>query len=285
MTTLPHRQQLLNILIAHYDKGEAQAIARLYLERRFDLSHTDALLGKHFLLTPLHEQQWATDLEAFRRGVPVQYVLGSAEFDGHAFAVTPDVLIPRPETEGLVQWAAELASDQPAHLLDAGTGSGCIAVSLALRLPSATLTAWDISEAALAVARCNAKALGAGVAFLHRNIMTEAQCPTDAPASFHFIVSNPPYIRRSEAVTMERHVLHHEPHSALFVPDYDPLQFYRALALLSRHLLHPGGALLVETHRDHARQVAQLFDLMGYTHIEERPDCFGQPRFVKAVHP
>ena len=186
MTTLPPRQQLLNILIAHYDKGEAQAIARLYLERRFDLSHTDALLGKHFLRTPLHEQQWATDLEAFRRGVPVQYVLGSAEFDGHAFAVTPDVLIPRPETEGLVQWAAELASDQPAHLLDAGTGSGCIAVSLALRLPSATLTAWDISETALCVARCNAKALGADVAFLHRNIMTEAQCPTDAPASFHF---------------------------------------------------------------------------------------------------
>ena len=99
MTTLPPRQQLLNILIAHYDKGEAQAIARLYLERRFELSHTDALLGKHFLRTPLHEQQWATDLEAFRRGVPVQYVLGSAEFDGHAFAVTPDVLIPCPETE------------------------------------------------------------------------------------------------------------------------------------------------------------------------------------------
>ena len=283
MTTLPPRQQLLNILIAHYDKGEAQAIARLYLERRFDLSHTDALLGKHFLRTPLHEQQWATDLEAFRRGVPVQYVLGSAEFDGHAFAVTPDVLIPRPETEGLVQWAAELASDQPAHLLDAGTGSGCIAVSLALRLPSATLTAWDISEAALAVARCNAKALGADVAFLHRNIMTEAQCPTDAPASFHFIVSNPPYIRRSEAVTMERHVLHHEPHSELFVPASatavpEPTPAPPVADAQTLELIH------AETHRDPARQVAQLFDLMGYTHIEERLDCFGQPRFVKAVH-
>ena len=283
MTTLSPRQQLLNILIAHYDKGEAQAIARLYLERRFGLSHTDALLGRHFLLTPKHEQRWLTDLEALRRGVPVQYVLGYTEFDGHTFAVTPDVLIPRPETEGLVEWAWELACGQTSRILDAGTGSGCIAVSLARRLPLAEVTAWDISEAALAVARCNAKSLDGKVTFLHRDIMAEALRPTDAPSSFHLIVSNPPYIRKSEAVTMERHVVHHEPHSALFVPDYDPLQFYRALALLGQHLLFPDGSLLVETHRNHAQQVAQLFEVMGYHHVEVRPDCFGLPRFVKGV--
>lgn len=275
--------QLLAALTPRYAPREARAVARLYLETAWKLSPTDVLLDRQRPFAPADEERWAADLRRLRDGEPVQYVVGSADFCGLSLRVAPAVLIPRPETEGLVEWAAATAGTTPCRILDAGTGSGCIAIAIALRLPSAVLTAWDLSPEALAIAHDNARRLGASVAFCRRDILAEAHSPTDPPAAFDLLVSNPPYICRSEAADMEPHVIDHEPHAALFVPDADPLCFYRALARLGQHLLAPGGALLVETHSQHADAVAQLFEQCGYHGVSRRCDCFSAPRMVKAL--
>lgn len=278
-------QQLTQSLATHYDQGEARAIARLYIEESLGLCYTDILTDKPLFLTAEQSARWEHDLQRLAQGVPVQYVLGYAHFMGHRFRVDTSVLIPRPETEGLVQWACERAGTAPIRMLDAGTGSGCIAVSLAQALSSSRVWAWDISEAALALAQTNAQQLGANITFAQRDIIAQAQRPDDAAQSLDLLVSNPPYIREKEMAEMERHVLDHEPHLALFVPDYDPLLFYRALAQLGQHLLVSGGSLLVECHRDCVNHVADLFALLGYTQVETRLDCFEAPRFVAAVKP
>ena len=197
--------------------------------------------------------------------------------------MTADTLIPRPETEDLVQLATEKCCGALSNILDVGTGSGCIAISLAKALPLARVAAWDISEGALQVAQENATTLGARVDFELRDLLKEADAPTLAPQSLDAIVSNPPYIPEEEAQTMEAQVVNHEPHSALFVPNDNPLLFYHALARLGWHALRPSGSLLVETHTDFAAAVATLFESMGYTSVRVINDCFNLPRFVEAV--
>lgn len=259
-----------------YGEGEARAVALLVLEEAAGLSQTDVYGGKDRHIPEDVRERIANICKRIEGGEPVQYVLGGAWFMGRRFEVTPAVLIPRPETEELVAWAQTLYAG--GGILDCGTGSGCIAVSLKSALPEAGVEAWDISPASLAVARRNAARAGAAVDFRERDMLLPSSW---AGRSFGLIVSNPPYIPLAERAAMARHVACHEPAQALFVPDGDPLRFYRALAgAACAGALLPGGWLAVETHCDHARAVAALFRRTGLKKVELRQDQFGHDRMV-----
>ena len=274
-----------------YERGEAEAIARLVMEERFGLSLTHLALGKDKDFS-LKER---TDLENIAQklcaGVPVQQVLGYATFMGRRFSVTDQVLIPRPETSELVQWVVDempafppAEGDDPVVIADFGTGSGCIAVSLALadRRPARVLGV-DVSETALQVAQENARRLGAAVEFSRLDIrQTEVVCT--ALPRLSCIISNPPYVRQSERAGMAPHVVAHEPALALFVPDADPLLFYRAIARIGRQSLHPGGLVFVELNSALAGPTARLFEDENYSDICIRQDQFGKERMLRAAY-
>ena len=264
-----------------YGEGEAKAMARMVYASRYGLTLADLLMGRDSEVPHEELQQMLQQLE---QGEPVQYVLGEELFCGRRFKVTPDVLIPRPETQELCQWIVEEATHHtplPVHrLLDIGTGSGCIAVTLALELPQAHVTAWDISDRALAVARENAQRLGATVTFQQ----VDALHPFN-PLTFSLIVSNPPYICEQEKAQMAPNVLDHEPSLALFVPDDDPLLFYRSIARYAREALVPGGQLFFEINPLYRDELTAMLRDMGYTHIETRADQFGLQRMLKAQTP
>ena len=269
--------RLRQSLAGLYGDGEAQAVALLVMEKVFGLTRTDIYCGKVRQISEDERTRFLNISQKLLHGVPVQYALGEADFLGRTFRVTPDVLVPRPETEELVQWAAAVAGGQAnPHVLDAGTGSGCIAVSLKLECPQAEVEAWDLSQEALAVARGNAARLHADVRFARQDML--APWPEDA--RYSIIVSNPPYIAEREKAEMEQHVLDHEPHMALFVPDADPLLFYRALGQASVRHLQPGGWLLVEINRAYAQETAALFRSAGLERVEIRRDAFGNERMV-----
>ncbi|MBQ7510647.1 MAG: peptide chain release factor N(5)-glutamine methyltransferase [Prevotella sp.] len=274
-----------------YEAGEAKAIARLVMEVRFGLSMTDILCGKVALL-PAGDQQILEDIQQrLLAGEPVQYVLGQAAFGGHTFYVAPGVLIPRPETEELCRWVVEDESfkteDDGCAILDIGTGSGCIACTLAAALPQARVTAWDISDDALRIAAENARRIGVNVTFEKTDILN---CPPSSflppPSSllppFSLIVSNPPYICNKERATMDRNVLEHEPEQALFVPDDDPLLFYRAIARYAVKALRPGGMLFFEINPLYVGALQQMLRNEGFASTEVRTDQFGKKRFTKS---
>lgn len=277
------QRELLEALTPHHEAREAKAIARAYLEDSLGLTTTDLLLNQTLALTPTQQARWQNDVLRLGSGQPLQYVLGFAHFMEQRWKVNASVLIPRPETEGLVQWALERCHSSRPRLLDAGTGSGCIAVSLALHLPEAQITAWDLSVESLTVARHNAEAHHCHVHFEQRDLLAQARQPSDAPSSYDLLVSNPPYIPACQRAEMDALVVNHEPPMALFVPTDEPLLFYHALARLGQHLLCPQGSLLVECHHDFVSQVAHLFSHEGYQQVETRLDCFDQPRFVGAT--
>ena len=263
-------EELWKPLTKLYDAREAKAIARLVLEERFGLTMADVLCGKTGDDAVLRHIQ-----QRLLQGEPVQYVLGVAEFGGRQFRVAPGVLIPRPETLELCQWVEE---ERGTTILDIGTGSGCIACTLAAELPEAQVTAWDISEAALSVARENAKRTNVHVSFEQVDALNIPLTPD----KWDIIISNPPYICEQERATMERHVLDYEPSLALFVPDEDPLLFYRAIADYARQSLTAGGSLFFEINPLYAGQLKSLLSAMSYHHIEVRDDQYGKPRMIKA---
>lgn len=267
-----------------YSPSEAAAVAEHYVCERLQLSRAQLLMDSPVTLTAEEQSKIERDKQALREQVPVQYVLGYETFGSRRFSVSSDVLIPRPETYELVEWcAATLSQHATPRLLDVGTGSGCIAVSLALELPHARVEAWDISPRALTVARHNAAQLGAQVDFREVDLLKVIEEQAAEQREFDLIVSNPPYIPAAEASTMGDNVVQHEPHTALFVPDHDPLLFYRALAVLATERLRSGGALLVETHTDFALATAELFAQHGLQSVEIRNDADDRPRMVKAI--
>ena len=274
-------------LTAIYETGEAKAVARLVMEVRFGLSMTDVVCGKTGDETEMLVLQ-----QRLLAAEPVQYVLGEAAFGGRTFHVEPGVLIPRPETYELCQWIveseAEKADDKsrkkPLRVLDIGTGSGCIACTLAAELPEAEVTAWDISDDALRIAAENAKRTSVSVSFEKVDALNPPLHHREGPGvGLHIIVSNPPYICNKEAKDMERNVLDHEPSLALFVPDDDPLLFYRAIAQYACSALVPGGKLFFELNALYAEETGQMLRDMGFTDVELRNDQFGKPRKMKAV--
>ena len=260
------------LLAARYGLGEARAIYELVMRRHFGLSRTDILLGKDTTLSADDKTELQLILERVTKGEPVQYVLGSEEFCGREFIVTPDVLIPRPETQQLVQLVQQHVP-MGSTVLDIGTGSGCIAITLALA--GYRVSALDISEKALAIARENAKRLGAEVEFVKGDIMR-----AKLHSSFSCIVSNPPYICEKEASAMDENVLLHEPHLALFVPDDDPLRFYRAIADYGLQHLTEGGQLFFEANKAYCKQVGELLSRKGYKNIKIQKDAYDNERFV-----
>ena len=385
--------QLWKRLTAIYNEREAQAIVRTVLDALFGMSLTDICLGKVTQLSADDTTRLEKIIQRLEKSEPVQYVLGAEWFAGRLFSVAPGVLIPRPETEALVQWACDEAKEKEKEdngkeergeeeegsrkgegskkdeapkkeeaqrkedaskkeeqlhsspskekkegskkgeaskkeeqllsspskeekegskkgeaskkeeqllsspskeekeglrkeeeiphpsILDIGTGSGCIAITVALALPQARVTAWDISTDALTIAAGNAHRLGASVRFEHQDALSAP----DDKERWDVIVSNPPYICDRERADMSDNVLSYEPELALFVPDSDPLLFYRAIARYASKALKPGGRLLFETNTAYAHEVAQAMADEGFTAIEVRNDCFGKPRMVKGA--
>ncbi|WP_278791697.1 N5-glutamine methyltransferase family protein, partial [Leyella stercorea] len=309
-----------------YDDGEARAIARILIEEQFGLSYTDIVCGATEQLSADDTLRLDTAVRRIEQGEPLQHVLGYADFCGNRFCVNGSVLIPRPETEWLVDEGAKLmgatATSSPKRILDIGTGSGCIAISLKLRLGDAYVEAWDISEEALRTAQDNADALKAEVVFRKRDALrAEGEClqggalvssaptgqamdsinsnegalvssaPTEQAmdsinyseanilaAPWDLIVSNPPYICDSERSAMDDNVLLHEPHTALFVPDDDPLRFYRAIARYALLTLSDGGSLLFECNTRYAEATGKMMREMGFEEVTVSDDCFGLPR-------
>ena len=271
-----HVQQLQQI----YPPGEARALYRMVMEMRFGLSQTDLMLGKDTLLSANDSKELENIIQRLIQKEPVQYILGQTEFLGHIFRVTPNVLIPRPETAELVKWILEIVSPKcrsSCRLLDVGTGSGCIAITLALE--GFPVTAMDISTEALKIAQENANSLHTKVDFMCEDILH----PLPANEKWKLIVSNPPYICENEMGEMDDNVLLHEPHLALFVPDEDPLLFYRAIANFAQSHLSPCGMLFFETNRIYGNKVVNMLLEKGFTEVELRQDQFDNPRFVKCV--
>lgn len=271
-----------------YEDGEARAIARILIEELFGLSYTDIVCGATDQLSADDTLRLDTAVRRIEQGEPLQHVLGYADFCGNRFSVNGSVLIPRPETEWLVDegerlmnGASNAASSAPKRILDIGTGSGCIAISLKLRLGEAYVEAWDISEEALRTAENNAKALKAEVAFCKRDALRAEE----SVAPWDLIVSNPPYICDSERADMDDNVLLHEPHTALFVPDDDPLRFYRAIARYALRSLSNGGSLLFECNTRYAEATGEMMREMGFEDVTVNDDCFGLPRLVKGSSP
>lgn len=271
-----------------YEDGEARAIARILIEELFGLSYTDIVCGATDQLSADDTLRLDTAVRRIEQGEPLQHVLGYADFCGNHFGVNASVLIPRPETEWLVDEgerlmnsASNAAPSAPKRILDIGTGSGCIAISLKLRLGEAYVEAWDISEEALRTAESNAKALKAEVAFCKRDALRAEE----SIAPWDLIVSNPPYICDSERADMDDNVLLHEPHTALFVPDDDPLRFYRAIARYALRSLNNGGSLLFECNTRYAEATGEMMREMGFEDVTVNDDCFGLPRFVKGSSP
>lgn len=271
-----------------YDDGEARAIARILIEELFGLSYTDIVCGATDQLSADDTLRLDTAVRRIEQGEPLQHVLGYADFCGNRFSVNASVLIPRPETEWLVDEGERLINGAPnaapsatKRILDIGTGSGCIAVSLKLRLSDAYVEAWDISEETLRTAESNAKALKAEVAFCKMDALRAEE----SAAPWNLIVSNPPYICDSERAAMDDNVLLHEPHTALFVPDDDPLRFYRAIARYALRSLSDGGSLLFECNTRYAEATGEMMREMGFEDVTVNDDCFGLPRFVKGSSP
>lgn len=264
-----------------YDDGEARAIARILIEELFGLSYADIVCGATEQLSADDTLRLDTAVRRIEQGEPLQHVLGYADFCGNRFCVNGSVLIPRPETEWLVDEGAKLmsttATSSPKRILDIGTGSGCIAISLKLRLGDAYVEAWDISEEALRTAQDNADALKAEVVFRKRDALRA----DNTAAPWDLIVSNPPYICDSERSAMDDNVLLHEPHTALFVPDDDPLRFYRAIARYALLTLNIGGNLLFECNTRYAEATGTMLRDMGFEEVTVSDDCFNLPRFVR----
>lgn len=282
-----------------YGPQEAKAMTRMLLEDLFSLSFADILCGATEHLSDADTLRLQQSVDRLLDAEPLQYVTGTAFFCGHPFHVAPGVLIPRPETEWIVDTAVNLVTSSAPRILDIGTGSGCIATSISLALADrhCHTEAWDISEDALRIAADNAERLGADVKFRRRDALrleedfpaeenqggAEALSDTNAAAeSWDIIVSNPPYICNREAADMHANVLRHEPHLALFVPDTDPLLFYRAIASYAMRSLRKGGWLLFECNTLYAHDTAQMAADMGFATSVVEDDCFGKPRFVKA---
>lgn len=278
-------------------------MTRMLLEDLFSLSFADILCGATEHLSDADTLRLQQSVARLLDAEPLQYVTGTAFFCGHPFHVAPGVLIPRPETEWIVDTAVNLVTASAPRILDIGTGSGCIATSISLALADrhCHTEAWDISEDALRIATDNAERLGADVKFRRRDALrleeekseemrleeekggADVASVLDASsASWDIVVSNPPYICNREAADMHANVLRHEPHLALFVPDTDPLLFYRAIASYAMRSLRKGGWLLFECNTLYAHDTAQMALDMGFATSIVEDDCFGKPRFVKA---
>ena len=265
-------------LQGRYDPREAGNLSRIICCEILGQQTVDYYLGKDIILSVKEEQELESILARLHNFEPIQYILGEARFLGRTFRVTPGVLIPRPETEELVEMMLKELSPV-SRVLDVGTGSGCIAISLAKELPESQVAAWDVSGEALSIAAANSKALQASVRFELRDVLTYEPCVADC---YDVIVSNPPYVTEAEKQEMEHNVLDWEPSLALFVPDTDPLRFYRRIAVLGLEMLTSGGKLYFEINRAFGKDTVAMLCETGYRAVRLQKDISHNDRFVIA---
>lgn len=284
-------RNIISQLSACYDPGEARAITRMVLERRFALSWTDVLCRGIETMSEKDKAELTGIIGRIADGEPVQYVLGEAEFCARIFHVEPRVLIPRIETEELITQVLTsiYGCRQPLRIMDIGTGSGCIAISIDKALEETNtdyvVDAIDISADAIRIAKGNATQLGAThTNFIKTDILNEAQMAL-LSTDYSVIVSNPPYICNKERAEMDSHVIDHEPHSALFVPDNDPLLFYKAITHFAKGHLLSGGKLLFEINRAYGEETADVLRSYGFQEVAVIKDQFGNDRIVKGLLP
>ncbi len=266
-------------LAVHYPPSEVRAIAAAVFQHALDWDLARVLMDRDHALSESELLRVYMPLKRLRTGEPLQYVIGTAEFLGLALLVEPGVLIPRPETEELVDRIVR-SGVRPRRIVDVGTGSGCIALALKHRFPEAEVYGLDVSERALEIAERNARLNGLDVHWARIDVLDE-RCML--PGHAGLVVSNPPYIPRTEADTLALHVREHEPHLALFVDGEDPLRFHRAIGLKALDALVPGGTLWFEGHRDHIARLPGILLQQGFREAEALTDLSGAPRFVRAV--
>jgi release factor glutamine methyltransferase len=267
-------------LASRYDDREIQQLFRLAIEDLFGWPASTLLTHAHEALSADAQQELDRVLERLKSGEPYQYIVGFAYFDDLKIGVSPAVLIPRPETEELVNWVHETLKAQPkAQIIDWCSGSGCIALALKHRNADYSVVGSDVSEQAINQARMNAKDLGIDVRFY----LDDALKP-QLTGSYDVVVSNPPYIPIQEKTEMAKHVIEHEPDLALFVPDHDALLFYRKLAEWALVHLKSGGSLFFELHENYARATKQLLESMGFLEVEIRLDLQGKERMLRCVN-
>jgi len=273
------KQNIKKQLANSYEPVELNSLLPLFIEHITGWNQVQQVIHQNEEMVPEWEKAFQEGILQLAQGKPIQYIIGKSWFLGNDYLVNESVLIPRPETEELVEWVSEYAQiiNKPLQIADIGTGSGCIAIALSLLLPDATVTGIDISEDALKVAKKNAAALTANVEWVQQDILMSASLP----ANYDIIVSNPPYIPLREKATMQDQVTLHEPDIALFVTNEDPLIFYKMIARLGKQALNKNGQLFFEIHYDQGPALLKLLDEMNY-HAELRQDMFGKDRMIRA---
>jgi release factor glutamine methyltransferase len=273
------KQEYKKQLTELYEAVELNSLLAILFEYITAWNQLQQVINKDTQLDVSTQQKLQAAVDALKTGMPIQYITGKAWFMGNEYVVNDKVLIPRPETEELVEWIIEYAQiiDKPLQILDIGTGSGCIPIALKKSLPNCMLAGLDISDDALTVAKQNAIELKVEISWMQENILDT----TYLPNKFDIIVSNPPYIPFKENVNMQVQVKNFEPSIALFVTNEDPLVFYRTIARLGKQYLSPKGQLFFEMHSDQGKALLALFEEMGY-HAELRQDMFGKDRMLRA---
>ena len=276
-----YRTQFIQDLTALYGEDEAESFFYLILENQQQLKRIDLALQPDLILSTDALKVWDQFLQQLKNEIPVQYVLGNTSFFGLDFEVNTNVLIPRPETEELVEWILNslqsTVTNQKVKIIDIGTGSGCIAISLAKNIPHAHVTALDVSVDALATAKKNAQNNQVTVAFKNQNILETY----DLQEQFDVIVSNPPYVRNLEKVEIKKNVLDYEPHLALFVENDNALIFYKKIAELAQKNLKPNGFLFFEINQYLGKETLDLLENLNFKNIELRKDIYGNDRMIQ----
>jgi len=276
------RENIKKELKAQYPDREINAISDILFGTRLQLKKHEVGLKRKKILTPSDQEWFDSAIKKLKSGYPVQYITGQAEFYGMVLDVTPDVLIPRPETEELVRWIIEGIPHPGPVIMDIGTGSGCIALALKKHLSESSILAMDVDGSALVVAAKNAAKLELDLQFFMLDILGEH--PLSILPQADIIVSNPPYIPAMEKKIMPVHIKDHEPGHALFVPDENPLLFYESIAGFACQQLYKGGQLYLEVHEKHGVQVFDLLEAEGFSELELRQDINGKDRMIKAIN-
>ena len=283
MTIKHYRDQFIQELTPLYDAGEAESFFYLILEAKHQLKRVDLALQPDLVFSKAELETWNLILEQLKKEIPIQYLLGSTHFYGLELEVNPNVLIPRPETEELVDWIIQSSKfkvqSSKFKILDIGTGSGCIAISLAKNLPNAEVFALDVSDKALATAQKNAELNQVTIQFIHQSILETE----NLGRQFDLIVSNPPYVRHLEKQEIKKNVLDNEPHLALFVDDNDALIFYQKIAQLAKKNLCPNGQLYFEINQYLGQETLDLLQEMGFKDITLRKDIYGNDRMIQCA--
>lgn len=276
-----YKSIFFNALSSFYDEKEVESFFYLVLEQFHQKKRIDLALNPNLEMDATQLLRWESVVVELKKQKPIQYILGETEFYGLPFLVNENTLIPRPETEELVDLIIK-ENQEPSSvlkILDIGTGSGCIAVSLAKNLPNAEISAIDVSEKALEIAQKNANLNNVEVLFIQKNILETA----DLEQQFDIIVSNPPYVRMLEKAEIKSNVLDYEPHLALFVDDNDALFFYRKIAQLAKKNLKPTGKLYFEINQYLGKETVELLENLAFKDVRLMKDIYGNDRMISCV--